>query len=460
MLSSSTPAITEFDPHVIPMQYAVICAIRRDFDYKKGTHEILLSGSVGSSKSLLMAHLGLTHCLMNGGARVGICRRALPDIKKTIFQKICEHLIADKNFVQGRDYWITETQARIRFRNKSEIISCSWADKKYQKFRSLELSALLVEELIENDDEDQQAYQELKMRVGRLPHIKEKFIIAATNPGDPSHWAHRYFIESQSETRHVYYSVTTDNPFLPPEYIEQLKRDLDPKMARRMIYGEWIEISGDSVYYAYKNEKHFRKNAKYEINKSHPLSISFDFNIGEGKPMSCVVDQFVDGHFHFFDEAVIKGARTLDILEELQLKGYFDLGIPIEIHGDASGRAKDTRSIHSDFDIILKFLNNYQPKNGGRLNVRLCVPPANPLVRTRHNIVNAYLENDLGESRISVYPNAKTLDEGFRLVKLKDGANYIEDDSKHYQHITTAAGYRICWHHLTTSRGSSRTIRL
>jgi len=36
------------------------------------------------------------------------------------------------------------------------------------------------------------------------------------------------------------------------------------------------------------------------------------------------------------------------------------------------------------------------------------------------------------------------LAEGFSLTKLKDGAQYIEDDSKRYQHITTAAGYGIC----------------
>jgi len=32
-----------------------------------------------------------------------------------------------------------------------------------------------------------------------------------------------------------------DNPFLPPEYIEQLKRQLDPKIVRRMLYCEFVE---------------------------------------------------------------------------------------------------------------------------------------------------------------------------------------------------------------------------
>jgi hypothetical protein len=32
-----------------------------------------------------------------------------------------------------------------------------------------------------------------------------------------------------------------------------------------------------------------------------------------------------------------------------------------------------------------------------------------------------------------------------KLTALKKGAEYIEDDSKEYQHITTAAGYRISY---------------
>ena len=73
------------------------------------------------------------------------------------------------------------------------------------------------------------------------------------------------------------------------------------------------------------------------------------------------------------------------------------------------------------------------------------VPRSNPPIRERHNIVNAYCCNSLKQIRLFVYAKCKTLHEGFNLTALKKGAEYIEDDSKEYQHITTAAGYRITY---------------
>ena len=46
--------------------------------------------------------------------------------------------------------------------------------------------------------------------------------------------------------------------------------------------------------------------------------------------------------------------------------------------------------------------------------------------------------------KLFVYKDAPTVDEGLRLTKLKSGAQYLEDDNNHYQHISSALGYAIC----------------
>ena len=84
------PEIDDFKP--LPKQWEIIRDIRTKFDYSLGTHEILLSGSVGSSKSLALAHIAITHCIMNPGAKVGIGRRTLPSLKDTLFATIKDHL--------------------------------------------------------------------------------------------------------------------------------------------------------------------------------------------------------------------------------------------------------------------------------------------------------------------------------------------------------------------------------
>lgn len=452
-VQGSTPSLTKFQP-VIPYQRELIKNVRRNLDYRLGTHEILLSGSLGSSKSTIAAHLIVTHCLMFPKARVLIGRRALPDLKRTLFQKIVEHISQD--LVEGRDYKANTSSGFIQFSNGSEIVSGSWADKRYLKFRSLDLSAAVFEELIENEGDDVEAYKEIKNRVGRLPHVPENWIISNTNPGSPESYWYKYFIETKKPTRHVMYSVTSDNPFLPKIYIQQLLEDMTEKEAQRMIYGKWIEINSEVIYSSYSKERNYR-DYPYKVDKNYPIHFSYDFNIGEGKPLSAIFYQIIDDVFHFFKEVVIEGARTQDSLDDAQARGLFGYEVPhYYCHGDASGKHSDTRNNKSDYEIIDKFCENLEPK----INYTRQVLRSNPAIRTRHNLVNAYCYNALGAVRFYVYSEAKTLDEGMRLTKLKKGAEYIEDDSKRYQHITTAAGYGIYYHYITKDRKVNATVEL
>lgn len=456
IISHSRPTFCGFSPDVIQSQREVIDYIR-DFDFSKGNAEILLSGSYGSAKSLLMAHLIVRHCLENKKARVGIGRMGMPDLKRTLWREILEHI--EEDFTEGVHYRINRSTMTLKWRNGSEIICLSWADQMFGKFRSLNLSMIVIEELTEDDatpgEFNYQAFKALKSRLRRLPHIKQNLFIGAANPSSPSHWAYKYFIEGQEKysTRRVFYSRTEDNPFLDPVYIQQLRQDLSPKEAERYLDGRWVEIAGEVIYYEYRTSEQFRRY-DYKIDPAHPIILSWDFNIGEGKPMSMVCSQFINDEWHFFDEVVISGARTADTIDDLNGKGLLRPEWQYIICGDASGRNRDTRSVKSDYEIIRSSLDQLGIK------YQYMVPIANPPIRSRHNRVNAYCRNAAGQTRLWVYEKAKTLDEGLRLVKLKQGAQYIEDDSKSYQHITTAAGYAL--HMLTTqlTRQPQRTIQL
>lgn len=435
-IKGSIPTISEFDPTHIPFQKRLVSLVRKKLDYSLGTHEILCSGAVGSSKSVAAAHLGVTHCLMYPKAKLLIGRRAKPDLKATLVETIKEHIGDDV------PYYFNQSTSLFIFPNGSQIIPYSWADGRYKKVRSLEPSAAIIEELTENDDLE--FYKEIVMRVGRLKHVPEKWVLSLTNPDDPTHPAHSYFIDKPHSKAHVLYSKTRDNVFLPPSYVSTLEENLDPKMARRMLEGEWLAIAQEVVYYSYSRSHNFRET-KYEIDPKLPIHLTFDFNIGVGKPMSATLFQYKNREFHFFDEVIIEGARTEDVLDEVHGRGYFDIKTEFEIHGDATGKHKDTRSKHSDYDVIKNYLNNLKNKDGEYVRFAIKVPLANPKVRERHNKVNAQLHNSLGRRRLFVYGPCKTLDEGFRLTKLKENTGYVEDDSKSYQHVTTAAGYGIVW---------------
>ena len=437
MKQTSTPKLLEFMP-VIPYQAEVIQDVLFNFDYSLGTHEILLSGSVGSAKTMLMAHLIVLHAMTNKGAVIGIGRRVLRDLKGTLLKCIRDHIDEQVKYTYHKSTGVIEIPSM-----NSKILPFSWDDGNFKKFRSYEFSAFFIEELTENEDEE--LYDEVYNRVGRLQHIKQKIIVKATNPDSPEHWAYKRFITKKSPTTHVYYSVTKDNPFLPKSYVSNLQENLDPKLARRMLYGEWVEINKEVVYYAYQKERNYIDKS-YDIHPHLPIRICFDFNIGAGKPMSCTLMQYDGTSFHFFNQSVIHGARTEDIMEDLEGRGLLTNKHRYIIHGDASGKNKDTRNKKSDYDII----SAYMAKLG--LTYEMQVPLANPPVRKRHNTVNAYCFNSNNVARLFVYKDAQTVDEGLRLTKLKDGAQYIEDDSKEYQHVTTAVGYGV----MTTLTGMNK----
>lgn len=443
----STPSLQEFDPQVIPSQFAALKLVRKLYDFNNGVLEIMLSGSFGSAKSILMAHLAVTHCMMYPQARILLGRKSFPDLKQTILAKLLEHMYGDLH--EGKHYVYNRGNHIITFANGSEIICRSWHDKNFKKFRSLELSAAIIEELTENGDDHKDFYGELIARIGRLVHIPESFCICATNPDGPEHWAYEYFIEGAKKykNRFTLYSKTSDNPFLPKWYIPSLREKYSPRLCRRLIDGEWLAIDSDYIYNEYKEEKHYILS-NTQPDKQYPIDLSFDFNIGEGKPMSAVLAQYkVDRkHYTFIDEFVVKGARTKDIMDEIASKGWLDLphNPIIRIFGDSAGKHKDTRSNNSDYDIIKKFLSNYERKDKQDIEFEMQVPKSNPPIRDRHNKVNGQLCNGLGHVNISIDKRCETVNTGLKKTKLKSGGSYIEDDSKEYQHITTALGYYIC----------------
>lgn len=450
-----------FDPYLIKWQAKACRDFDLEYDWDLGVHEIMFSGAVGSAKTALGVHLLVKHCLRNPTARVCLMRLEFTSLKDTIYQEVLDHIDDEENgLIRGKHFWENKSLLKIRFANGSEIISRTLFDKRFKKARSLKLSALVIEEATEITEEFKEGFFEFKARIGRITSVNENFIMFMTNPDDPDeHWLHEYMIERAytDPLKHVYYSVTTDNPFLPKWYVPNLLKDLDPVMVQRLIYGQWVAgTSKGRVYYAYKKENNFI-DAEYEIDTKWPIFLSFDFNIGEGKPFSTCAAQYAKDQdtVHYFDEVVVESMRTEDALEEWASKGIFENQNEFIITGDQTGENRSTATQLSDFDVIKKFLSNFKRKDGTKLKFKISLPEKNPRLRVRHNKANAYCENGLGQHRIKVYKSAPTVDKGFRLTRLKAKGNYIEDDGPNcpWQHISTAATYLICQMEVATRTG-------
>jgi hypothetical protein len=441
-VQTSVPTISEFNPYLVPYQIKVISLIRQEYNYSLGPLEILLSGSVGSAKSLLACHIIATHVLLNPSAGVLIGRRTLKDLKNTIWDMLLKH------YPYLRQFW-NKSEMTIRLPSGAVIYGVSWDDGNYDKFRSYELSLAVIEELTENDDRT--FYDEIRMRVGRA-RAKENLVLSLTNPDSPHHWAYGHFIENGSETRRVFYSKTEQNPFLPTWYIQSLKKNLSEKLSQRMLEGLWIELDSDRIYYAFEDSYNFI-DKDYEWDFKLPLDLMFDFNNSKaGKPMSVGVGQSRNGVYHIAQTFIIAGLRTLDMCDEIADAGLLDLPFPsVRVYGDATGRHSDTRNNRSDWDLIEGFIANYTNKtNKKRLEYEIEVGLSNPPIKFRHNTLNGLFRNALGQTFIFIYRQAKDACKGFRLTQYKAGAKLIENDDLREQHVTTAIGYYVCRNKLSS----------
>lgn len=447
---NSRPTLTGFKPFGYQKK---VLKLLRNHNYALCTPEILLSGSVGSAKSVLLAHIAVTHCLKNPGACVAICRRSLPDLKKTIWKEIVEHISREGCLIERTDYKKRDNTCEIEFSNGSVIMAVTWGDQRYDKFKSLKLSMVIIEELTENEDDFEHGFKLLKARLRRISWVKENILICATNPGEPDSFWYRYFIEGAQKfaSRFVFYSLTADNPFLDAAYLAQLLQDFSVLEAERYLKGQWISLEGKGIYHSYSEAKNFRKEP-YQFDWTKPLHLSFDFNTAEGKPQSCAALQpGRDGRFHFFAESVIDNANwCLDNLDDFEAQGLFEglqeqkgKQVPVRvqkviIHGDASGKARSSNSLRSNYDLI----KGWFADRG--IPVQMAVPTINPPLVKRWTTVNALCENALKEVRIYVYSTCPVLNQGMKLSRKKPGTA-MEDDSKRYQHITTALGYAVCY---------------
>lgn len=261
--------------------------------------------------------------------------------------------------------------------------------------------------------------------------------LLTTTLDDPSCWLYECFVTNFNEKiMEVLYATSYDNTNLPDDYVDTLKSSYSSRLFDRMVLAKWVVLESDVIYYNFDRKVHIKDDIVYD--RTLPIMISFDFNIGVGKPASLVLAQMrkADGRpvLCILDELVLEGLSTEQLLTELrgQFSDTYNLRNHV-VYGDATGSARDSTSNRSDYDIIVA---------SGFTNLR--VPSINPLVRNRHNIVNSVLMSADGKTSIYIHPRCKIVVRGLELTKLKKGAAYTEDDSDFYQHVTTALGYMIC----------------
>lgn len=272
-----------------------------------------------------------------------------------------------------------------------------------------------------------------KKVLGRLRGNDHPCLFIVTTP-EGFKATYKIFIEEGSVLeddiqKTIFHAKTTDNPYLPPNYIKLLRSEYDEKMLKAYLDAQFVNLNTGSVYYGFDRDINLTSGLK--IDPHLPVALFFDFNVF---PMSAGLAQAKNmNDIRIIKEWVLKGhSSTWDMCAEI--KRDIDRNYDVIIYGDASGssNSSNSKNLESDYDIIDDELGNHFR------SIEFRIPRANGPVRNRTISVN----NKLQKGHVKINKDCVNLIKDFEQVTFTEKGDIDESNIK-LTHISDAFGYYI-----------------
>ena len=219
---------------------------------------------------------------------------------------------------------------------------------------------------------------------------------------------------------HSYQYTTLQGGNVPRDEVASARADLDERTFQQEYEAQFVNYSG-IIYYAFKREESVRKH----IDSIDVIHIGMDFNLD---PMSAVLMTRKGDTLHIFDEIVMFGSNTDEMVDEIRARYGKARGI-IVYPDPASRQRKTSAGGRTDLSIL---------QNAG-FEVR--VRNSHAAIRDRINAVNARLLSKEGQRRLYVDPKCKKVIESLERHTYKEGTSQPEKDG--FDHMNDALGYAV-----------------
>jgi len=217
----------------------------------------------------------------------------------------------------------------------------------------------------------------------------------------------------------AYQYTTIEGGNVAPSEIESAKADLDERTFTQEYEAAFVSYAG-IIYYGFKREESVARHTD-DIGVIH---VGMDFNLD---PMSAVLMTRKGDTLHVFDEIVMFGSNTDEMVAELRER--YGNGTIVIYPDPASRQRKTSAGGRTDLSIL---------QNAG-FEVR--VRNSHAAVRDRINAVNSRLLSNDGVRRLYVDPKCKKVIESLERHTYKDGTSQPEKDG--FDHMNDALGYAV-----------------
>ena len=259
--------------------------------------------------------------------------------------------------------------------------------------------------------------------LGRMRGCENPSVFITTTP-EGFKFCHQEFVEKKTDDKLLVFGKTTDNVYLPDNYLRLLEDNYDTNLLKAYRDGNFINIQQGSTY-------HFDRDTcvgKVEYDRSKPIHVGWDFNTDPEVVCLSQIYEQQPQKIRVFDCIALSHRGSGDLLTQRmvnEIKQKYPNSEYIA-YPDATGRSSKTSAMYSDIDIIYR----------GGFKIR--AGKTNPRVIDRVNAVNKALEGN-----VRIDPRAKTLIEDLEKTVNKEGTREIDKSNKLYSHASDAFGYFV-----------------
>ena len=213
-------------------------------------------------------------------------------------------------------------------------------------------------------------WRKITERNRQLAPTPNSMACVTTPDGGYAGFVYDRWVSRADDSTHLIKAPTASNPYLPLDYIDNIRRNYDPQLAAMYLDGEFVSLTANKVYHYFSRETH---SSSRTMSNSDAIHIGLDFNVGGCCAVAFVID---NGNPIAIDEFVSQ--NTEDVINNIRSRYGIDR---VTAYPDASGKSERTNASASDIAMM---------QNAG---IRVDVGSSNPFIRDRINSVNSLLSH-------------------------------------------------------------------
>ena len=416
----------------------------------------LFGGGVGGGKSVAVCAEILRLAMLYAGNRLFLGRHEGEALRRTTLVTMFA-LIGEIETLLGQKIVSAHNQTKkeIILINGSVIMYGGLGGKEDQdRIKSLEIGGFGVDESSEtNFDVNKMLKARLRWQLpdGSYPRFMGLY---ASNP-EPG-WVKDTFVTphamGQPLEEHIFIqSLVKDNPYLPPGYLDDLRRDNPPDWVERYVEGSWEALEGQ-IWKEFDYRIHVFPNSNYpdihiphisDVPSNHYMWGSLDH--GQSNP-TCFLAFYVDNDNNIFviDEYYSKGLVSSHVAG---IKNQFKMELIEDLYADpsiwAKTREKDGQewSVADEYDeqgLFFMKANNEVLAGLNRVSEYFLVAPEK---------IHPLIADKIGSPRLFISARCKKLikeiGDYIWAKKSNESSNNKEEPKKYNDHACDALRYGI-----------------